>query len=377
VRRTLKWLLPVLAVAIIGAAVGRAVLARRAAQAVPPAVSAPAAMELAAIDLVGARQVSLARRLDVSGSLKAVTTAFVKARVAGELRALAPREGDAVRAGEVIGHIDSTEFDWRLRQAEQTAKASRAQLDIARRTLDNNKALVAQGFISETALDTAVSNAAAAEANLQAALAGVELAKKARADATLVAPIAGLVSQRLVQPGERVGIDTRVIEIVDLSRLELEAAVAPEDAVALRVGQPATLRIDGLAQALPARVARINPSAQPGSRAVPVYLTVEPHPALRHGLFARGGVELDSRSALAVPASAVRRDQARPYVLVVDGARAVQRPVVTGMAGVASGTEMVEIAQGLREGELVLAGSAGAVRDGTPVRVPPSHQAAR
>jgi RND family efflux transporter MFP subunit len=299
--------------------------------------------------------------------VRAAQSAFVKARVAAEIRTLSVREGDTVRTGQVLVQQDTTEFDWRVRQADQQAQSAKAQLDIAQRALANNKALVAQGFISPTALESSVSNEAAAQANLQAALAGLEIARKSKADATLTAPMGGLISQRLVQPGERVGVDARLLEIVDLSQLEIEASLAPEDVAVLRIGQTASVSVDGIGVPIAARVARINPSAQAGSRSIPVYLALDKHPALRHGLFARGRVELERVSVLALPSSAVRMDRAEPYVLQLagDAVRAVN--VRLGLRGSpsASGEELVEISQGLGEGAQVLAGTAGAVAEGT------------
>ena len=344
-----------------------------APQGAGPAASTPLMaqrLELTASDVTTARSRVLTRGVDITGQIKAVQTAVVKAKVAGELQTLAVREGDAVRAGQVLGQIDPTELDWRLRQAQQQAEASQAQVDVAERTLANNRALVAQGFISPTALDTSLANANGAKATLQAALAAVALARKAQADARLLAPISGLVAQRLAQPGERLAVDARVLDIVDLSRLELEAAIPPQDLPQLQVGATAQLWVDGLDSPLTARVARLNPSATAGARTVAAYLSVAAHPALRQGLFARGRVDLAQQSVLALPSTALRIDQPQPYVLLLEGDRVVQRRVQTGASGQADGVAMTAITQGLREGDQVLAAQAGLVREGTRVRRP-------
>jgi membrane fusion protein, multidrug efflux system len=372
-KRWMKWSTGVGLVMLIGAIAVVVVKKRQQAALAAAPVSAPVTLELASSDVIVVQMQPLTRTLAISGGLKAVSSAVVKAKIASEIKSLTVREGDVVKAGQVIGQLDTAEFDFRVAQAEQTAIAARTQLDIARRTLTNNRALVKQGFISPTGLETSVSTEAGAQASYQAAVAATQLARKARADAVLIAPIAGIVSQRMVQPGERVGIEAKVIEIVDLSRVELEAAVAPEDVGAVQVGQVARLSVDGLAEPATARVVRINPSTQAGTRAVMVYLALQPQPGLRQGLFARGSIEMQRRDALAVPVSAVRIDQARPNVLAVEAGKVVQRTVELGARGDTQrdgrSEPAVEIIRGAKAGDTLLRGSAGAVRDGTAVRL--------
>ncbi|WP_395701584.1 efflux RND transporter periplasmic adaptor subunit [Aquabacterium sp.] len=376
--RSLRWLLALVALSLLGFGIARAIQTRKAASAAIPlaASSAVSQIELAPQDLITVSRQPLARGIEVSGSLKAVNSAVVKAKVAAELQSLRVREGDAVRPGQVLAQLDTTEFDWKLRQAEQQAAAAKSQLEIAQRQLANNKALVAQGFISPTALETSISTESGAQATLQAAIAAVELARKARADATVVAPIGGMVSQRLAQAGERVAVDAKLIEIVDLSQLEVEAAIPPEDAASLRVGNPARLMVDGSSEPQTAKVVRINPSAQAGSRVVPAYLAVQPHPSLRQGLFVRGWVELERHDALVIPTSALRTDQARPYAIRVAAGRTERRVLQLGARGRIDGTEVVEVLGGLVEGDQVLGAAAGLVASGVTVRMAATAPAA-
>ena len=366
-----RWLKTALVLLTLIAVVALGWRGHAARQATRQAQSAPVkdpVIELSAIDLATAHVVELTSGLPISGALKAVNSAIVKARVPGELQGLTVREGDRVEAGQVIARVESTEYADRVRQAQEQADAAKAQVEIAQRQVDNNAALVRQGFISKTAADNSLASLNTAQANHRAAQAGIDVLRKSLADTVLRAPISGQVSQRLAQPGERVAPEARIVEIVDLSRLELEASISPADSVAVRVGQQALLRIEGVAQPVAATVARINPSAQAGSRSVLIYLTVAAQPGLRQGLFAQGQLATETQRALAVPLNAVRTDKPLPYVQVVEGDRIAHRTVQTGVRGEVDGELWVAV-QGVADGARLLRGAAGVVREGTQVKL--------
>lgn len=374
-KRWLAWLVAALVVALLALGVGRAVSKRQAqARASAAAPAAPPALLIAPDEIWTLRRHTMALGVPVSGSLLAVQSATIKARVAGELQGLTLREGDSVRQGDVVARIDAADAQARLRQAQQQADAARAQVDINQRQFDNNRALVDQGFISRTALETSQASLQAAKASHAAAQAGADVARNALADTVLRSPLNGQVAQRLVQNGERVGVDTRILEIVDLSHLEVEALMAPADAVRVRVGQEAHLHIEGSSETLRATVVRINPSAQAASRAVPVYLAVDGSHTLRQGLFVQGTLQTGTADLLAVPLESVRTDKPAPYVQLADtqspSPRVVHRDVRTGARSVVDGQTLVAIESDLPEGSLVLAGRVGPLPEGAALQLP-------
>lgn len=370
-KRWLKWGAAALIVVLLAIGVARALATRKAQQAAlaeQVAQRAQTVLDLSPSDVLQAKTRELVLNLPVSGALKAVNTALVKARVAGELQAFTIREGERVQAGQIVARVEPTEYLARQRQAQQQAASAKAQIDIAQRSFDNNRSLVDQGFISRTALDTSSASLASAQATHQAAQAAVDVAAKALEDSVLRAPISGIVSQRLAQSGERVGIDARVLEIVDLTRLELEGSVSATESMAVRVGQSAMLQIEGADKAITARVMRINPSTVAGSRAVLVYLAIDDPSGLRAGLFAQGTLETGRKQLLTIPLNAVRTDKPEPYVQVLGNNQVMHQAVQLGERGEFEGIAMVAV-KGLSENATLLSASVGALREGTAVKL--------
>lgn len=356
----------VLAVLVIG---GARIISKRKATVVTtaPATGTTSRIELASSEVLTVHSRNLTLSLPISGTVQSTSTAMIKAKVTGELLKVTVREGDSVRAGQLIAEVDPSEYQARVRQAQQQADAAQAQASIAQRQYDNNNTLVQQGFISSTALQSSLASLQTAQANHAATVAALDIARKSLQDARLTSPIAGIVSQRLMQPGERVAPEARIAEVVNLDKMELQAALSAEDATRVKVGMQAQLRVEGVNTPIAARVLRINPSAQVGSRSVLIYLGTSGHAGLRHGAFAQGELGTQTVQALAVPLGAVRTDKPQPYVQVVQQGKVVHITVTPGARAMVEGQSWVS-AEGLSEGAQVLLASAGAVAEGTTVQ---------
>jgi RND family efflux transporter MFP subunit len=328
-------------------------------------------IEIAQSDVLVVEERNLTQTLNVSGTVKALNYAVIKAKVAGELKEVTVREGDHVKAGQVLARIDPVEYQQRWNQLKEQADAAKSQLEIAQRQWESNKALVDQGFISKVALDNSQASLQGAIASHRAAIAGADVARKALDDSVLVAPFTGVIAVRTANPGERVGIDARVMELVDLSQLEIETPLTPSDSVDVRVGQTARIQIEDRPQWVSAKVKRISPSAQAGSRSVLVYLSIDAPEGLRHGLFAKGQIQLKTVQALSLPLSAIRTDRAKPYVQVVEKVgetqQVVHKTVELGLRGIDAQqpeTDTWVAVTGVSPNSQVLIGQVGSLREG-------------
>ncbi len=372
-KRALKIIAAVIALAALGIGARAMLPARPAAPAAPAATAAaaPATLEFLPQEIVSAEPVELRQVLRLSGSLNAVDLASVKARVGGDVREVLVREGEPVKAGQIVVRIDAAEYEARVAQARGNLNNARAQLEIAAKTRDNNLALVERGFISKNALDNSTSQFAGAKASVDAAQGALDLVQKSLNDTVIRAPIAGLVSARLVQPGEKVAPDSKLIDIVNLQKMELEAGVPAADVARVAIGQPVELGVEGLPERFEGRVARINPATQAGSRSVPVYIRVaNPQNLLRAGMFAEARLTLASKAGvLALPQSALRKDGSGAYVFVIADGKIERRAVTLGASGLAGDEFRTEVASGLQAGMQVIRTDMGNLRPGTPVRV--------
>ena len=369
--RRLVWLAVIVVIIAIIIAISSSLLKPKKPVAPVNAPLASAALEFTQEEIISVSAGKLEQTLALSGSLRAVEQASVKARIAGDVREVMAREGEAVKAGQMLVRMDTTEYQAKVDQAKGNLNAARAQMDIAIKNRDNNRALLDKGFISRAAFDNTASQLAVTQANVDAARAALEVIQKLLSDTVIRAPISGLIASRNVQPGEKVSVDYRLFDLVNLKKMEMEAAVPAHEIGHIKLGQQVSLLIEGMPETFKGQVTRINPSTQSGSRSILVYIQISnPQDLLRAGMFAQAQLTLQTKSDVyTLPVSAVRKDSSGAYVYAITAGKLIKKAVVLGMEGRSSDEPRLEITTGLSSGDQVLKNDMGNLRPGTTVHI--------
>jgi membrane fusion protein (multidrug efflux system) len=311
---------------------------------------------LGASDVAPVARAHLATGIAVSGTLAPAVDIRIGAPVADALEAVLVQEGQHVQKGEALARFRFTALAPAAVGAEAARKAAAADYE----RMQN---LYREGAVSQRDVEVA-------EAQLRAAEAMHAFAQKRLDEATVRAPVAGVVSKRWVQAGDRPGDGDPLFQLVNTDELEFEATVASEFVAQLRIGAPVALTVSGFpAGGIRGHVARVNATADPATRQVKLYVRV-PNPGHRlvGGLFASGRVLTgEARAVLAIPGNGVRHDSTGTFVWILDHDVVGRRAVVAGLRDEAQ--DLVEIRSGLRAGETAVVGPIEGLGTGQRARV--------
>lgn len=326
-------------------------------------------LEFVAREVVQPTLAHLPGVVEFSGPLVAPQTAVIRAKAGGTLLTLNVAEGSRVRAGEAVGRIEMAELGSRVAERDANLASARAALVQAERTHASNERLATQQFISPIALENSRAALDTARANLNAAQAALDTTRVALRDATLVAPISGIVAKRHVLPGEKVSPEQQVLTIVDLHRLELAGTVGTHEVSRLAAGMPVQVQVEGLSTPVGGRIARIAPAAEPGTRSIGVTIELaNADESLRAGQYAVASVTLqDDTDRLTLPATALGNTAGQDHVWVIENGVLARRAVTVGRRDPREG--LIEVLKGVSPASQVLAARFDNLREGAKALV--------
>lgn len=324
---------------------------------------------LASSDLATVRRDTIEEGIAITGDLHPIESVEVRARIEGDLIGVQVREGERVRAGQLLARFEASEQESARASAEADRVAAESELGTAKWNLEQTEELFRAGAVAERDFKAAQQSVATGTARLAAAQSRLRATASLLRDTRVLAPTSGVIDRKLVESGEHVARGTTLFSLVRSDVLELAASVPARQARSVRVGQTVHFAADG--RSFDGRVARVSPTIDPATRAVTVYVQVpNADHSLRGGAFATGRVV--SRvvpNALLVPSAAVRQsaEDGRPYVYRLAGkvldVASVQLGVVDERAGLA------EVLEGLAAGDRVIVGNVGTLGRGMQVIV--------
>jgi membrane fusion protein (multidrug efflux system) len=312
---------------------------------------------------------SIEEATSISGDLRPIETVEVRSRLEGDMLTVSAREGQRVTEGQVLARFEPSEQESNQRSAVADSAAAAAELTNAQWNLEQSATLLKAGALSQRDYRVAEQAVSAAKAKVAAAEARIRATMSAVTDTRVLAPTTGVISRRAVENGEHVARGASLFSIVRDDVLELMAAVPSRALGAVRVGHTVNFVVDG--RQVSGRVARINPSIDPVTRAGTAYIEVANGGGqLRSGSFATGRiVNRVLAGALVVPLQALHQTQGsdRSFVYRIDG-KAID--IATVSLGVTDDRlNVTEVLSGLAEGDRVVVGNVGTIGRGMQVTI--------
>lgn len=326
----------------------------------------PEAVPSLTVSLAAPQLREVSRDVVASGAVAAWEEVSVGVELSGlRVAAVEVEVGSVVAAGDVLLRVDDRTLASQLAQSDAQVREARTNLETARRKAARIRELADSQMVALQDAEEAEAARANAEARLNTAIASRDAARVQRDFTVVRAPVAGVVSARSVQPGQVVGAGTELLRLIRDGRLEWRAELAEADLLRVDAGTPVRVEAPG-GSVVDGRVRTVSPALDAQSRTGTVYVDLPDPGALRAGMFAQGRLAIGRAQALLVPGDAVVRRDGRAFVFTVGDDGRVRECVVE--LGGAHG-DLVEVRDGLAQGDRVVARGAGFLGDGDLVRV--------
>jgi membrane fusion protein (multidrug efflux system) len=332
------------------------------------AAAGPAAVEVGAENLIKVKRDWISTGPLISGTLAAEREATVRAEVGGSVLQVNTEEGKPVRQGQVLARIEDQTWRDAFASTQSAVKSAENALAVATREQTRTENLVKAGALPERDVETTHNQVTAAQAQLASAQSQLAAARKNLDNATIKAPMTGIVSKRPANSGDVVQAGTELIRIIDPSSMKLQASVPSEALADIKIGLAVQFSVRGYDQKFEGHIERISPTADPVTRQVSIFVTI-PNKSGRlvAGLFAEGRVTRAAREGLVVPTTAVNLTTSSAWALRVKDGKADKVNVTIGLRD--DQTERVELRSGVEEGDQLLVGAAQGMTPGTPVKI--------
>ena len=371
-----QWWLGGVAVAVLAGGAGVYATSGSSAPAAKKDAAKPA-LEFQAGEVIKPTMAPMPGLIEFSGPLVAPNTVIVRAKASGSLDRLTVGEGSRVKAGQSLGQLDLEELRHKVAERNASVESARAMYEQSERQYKANQGLASQNFIAPTALDNSRAQLESARGQMLSAQAQLGTSEVLLRQAALISPIDGIVAKRHTLPGEKVAAEQQVLTIVDLSKLELAGLVGTHEVGKLSPGMTVQVKVEGSDEPVTARIARIAPAAEPGTRSIGVTLTLDnTGERFRAGQYAVARVELpDDKPRLTVPSTAVGAVSGQEHVWLIEKGMLVRRIVTTGRRDPREGR--VEILAGVRPQSQVLGARFDNLKEGerAEIRAPKASMA--
>ncbi|HEV7595906.1 MAG TPA: efflux RND transporter periplasmic adaptor subunit [Gemmatimonadaceae bacterium] len=314
----------------------------------------------------------------ISGTLEPEREAAIRSQVSGSVLQTYADQGQAVSPGTVLARIDASGIQDAYTSARAGQVAARNAADVAAHDLARNQQLLAAGAIADRDIEQSRRASISAQAALEDANSRLATAEKAYRSTTVTAPFGGIVSERPVSAGDVVQPGSALFTVVDPSSMRLEASVPAEQLSLIRIGVPVVFTVSGYpGREFVGHITRINPTADPTTRQVRIYVSIpNAGRTLVGGLFANGRMSSATKMGLVVPQSAVDVRGTAPFVVRVKQGKVEKVAVKIGLTDKSS--ETIEVLSGVQAGDTLLLGAAQGITPGTVIRVsaPPASPVA-